>query len=130
VAPTAEPTRAAPAAPEPTARPAASDSDLIRETLRDYERALNTMDLDLYVRIFPSFAGERRRQLEAAWKDLKSQHVEIEIHQIEPTGTHARVRARHRLVAAPLIGNEQRDVREVVFSLEKRGGSWVITAFN
>jgi serine/threonine protein kinase len=122
--------RAAPAAPEPTARPAASDSDLIRETLRDYERALNSLDIDLYVRIFPSFAGERRRQLEAAWKDLKSQHVEIEVRQIEPAGARARVSARHRLVAVPLVGNEQRDVRDVVFSLEKRGGSWVITAFN
>src|SRR6202011_1419733 len=78
--------RAAPAAPEPTARPAASDSDRLGETLRDYERALNSLDIDLYVRIFPSFAGERRRQLEAAWKDLKSQHVEIEVRQIEPAG--------------------------------------------
>src|SRR5262249_45579782 len=84
---TAELTRPVPA--EPTVRPVPNDSDLIRETLREYERALDTLDVDRYVRIFPSFAGDRRRELESSWRGLKSQHVELEIHQIEPTGDHA-----------------------------------------
>jgi len=126
-APTAELTRPVPA--EPTVRPVPNDSDLIRETLSEYERALDTLDVDRYVRIFPSFAGERRRELESSWRGLKSQHVELEIHQIEPTGDRAVVRARHLLAAIPLVGHEQRDLREAVFLLEKRGGSWIITAF-
>jgi serine/threonine protein kinase len=115
-------------AAEPTLGPVSNDSDLIQETLREYERALNTLDVDRYVRIFPSFAGGRRREIETSWRGLKSQHVELEIHQVEPRGDQAVVRARHLLVGIPLVGAEQRDVRDVVFFLEKRSGSWIIAS--
>jgi hypothetical protein len=110
--------------------PVVSDAARIREILHAYERAMNTLDIDLYVRVFPSFSGERKRRLESAWKGLRSQHVELEIRQIESSGSQARIRAYQNLLAAPLVGSEQRDSREQVFSLENRGGTWVITAVN
>jgi serine/threonine protein kinase len=130
VPPVASPAPASsrPASAETSPRPV-SDSELIRETLQEYRRALNTLDVDRYVRIFPSFAGVRRRELENSWKSLRSQSVELDIHQIEPAGDRAVVRVRQTLTGVPFVGSEQRDVREAVFSLEKRDGSWVITAF-
>ena len=126
VPPVPAPTLAASAEIAPRPVP---DTELIREILREYERAMNTLDVDRYVRIFPSFAGDRRRELENSWKSLRSQHVNLDIHQIEPAGDRAVVRVRQTLVGVPFVGSEQRDVREAVFSLEKRDGSWVITAF-
>jgi serine/threonine protein kinase len=127
--PTASPAPAPtlPASAEIAPRPV-PDTELIREVLREYERAINTLDVDRYVRIFPSFAGDRRRELENSWKSLRSQHVNLDIHQVEPAGDRAVVRVRQTLVGIPFVGSEQRDVREAVFSLEKRDGSWVIAA--
>jgi len=128
--PTASPAPAPlrPPSAETVPRPV-SDTELIREVLREYEQALNTLDVDRYVRIYPSFAGDRRRELENSWKGLRSQHVDLDIHQIAPVGDRAVVRVRQLLVGVPLVGSELRDVREAVLSLEKRDGSWVITAF-
>jgi hypothetical protein len=124
--PAAAPTRPAPAEIAPRPVP---DTELIREVLREYERAMNTLDVDRYVRIFPSFAGDRRRELENSWKSLRSQHVDLDIHQIDRSGDRAIARVRQTLTGVPFVGSEQRDVREAAFSLEKRDGFWVITAF-
>ncbi len=40
------------------------------------------------------------------------------------------VRAYQRLVAVPRVGGEQHDERERVFTLEKRGDSWVIVSLS
>ncbi len=124
-APAADAPRAAAAAPSEPARPV-SEQDHIRELLRSYERAQNTLDIDLYARISPGLTGEQRENLERAWKGLAKQEVELEIHQIEVKGSHASVRATQKLVATPRIGSEQHDSRERVFDLEKRGDSWMI----
>jgi serine/threonine-protein kinase len=123
--PTAEVAKAPAASPSEPPR-AVSDSDRIRELLHNYEHAQNTLDVDLYAKIYPGLAGAQRENLERAWKGLAKQQVELEIHQIEVKGAHAIVRATHKLVATPRIGSEQRDSRERVFDLEKRGDSWVI----
>jgi serine/threonine-protein kinase len=111
---------------EPPAGPGA-EQERIRQLLRDYERAQNTLDLDLYARIVPSLTGAQRRNLEVAWQGLKSQRVEVEVRKIELTNSHAVVRGYQRLVATPRIGSELQDARERTFYLEKRGESWVIT---
>jgi len=126
--PTASPAASPRPASAETVPGPVSDSELIREVLREYEQALNTLDVDRYVRIYPSFAGDRRRELENSWKSLRSQHVDLDIHQIAPVGDRAVVRVRQTLVGVPLVGSELRDVREAIVSLEKRDGSWVITA--
>ena len=111
-------------------RAAPSDQERIRQVLREYERAQNTLDLNLYARVYPALVGEARRSIENAWQGLKSQQLELEIRHIELKNSHAVVRAYQRLVAVPRVGNEQHDERERVFTLEKRGETWVIVSLN
>lgn len=123
----AEAPRSAPPSPAEIARAAPSDQDRIRETLRTYEKALNTLDVGLYARVYPALESNRR-QVEANWEALRSQQVELEIRQIDIRNSHAVVRVFQRLVAVPRVGSELRDARERTLELEKRGNVWVITA--
>ncbi len=126
----AEPTRVPSSPSAEVARAAPSDQEKIRQVLQEYERAQNTLDLNLYARVYPALAGEARRSIENAWQGLKSQQLELEIRQIELKNSHAVVRAYQRLVAVPRVGAEQHDERERVFTLEKRGDSWVIVSLS
>jgi eukaryotic-like serine/threonine-protein kinase len=126
-APTAEVVVRPPTAPptEPV-RTSPSDQEKIREVLRTYERAQDTLDIDLYARVYPGLAGSKRQNLERAWQALAKQQVELDIRQIEVKNSQAVVRAYQRVVATPRIGSELRDARERVFHLERRAESWVI----
>ncbi len=121
-----EPARVPSSPPAQAARAAPSDQEKIRQVLQEYERAQNTLDLNLYAQVYPALAGEARRSIENAWQGLKSQQLELEIRNIELKNSHAVVRAYQRLVAVPRVGGEQHDERERVFTLEKRGDTWVI----
>jgi hypothetical protein len=125
-----EPARVPSSPPAVAARAAPSDQEKIRQVLQEYERAQNTLDLNLYAQVYPALAGEARRSIENAWQGLKSQQLELEIRQIELKNSHAVVRAYQRLVAVPRVGGEQHDERERVFTLEKRGDSWVIVSLS
>lgn len=124
--PTPEPARAATVPPTEALHGAAKEPERIRAVLRDYKRAQDTLDVDLYARLFPSVTPQQRQNLERAWQALAKQQVELEIRQIDVKNSHAVVRAFQRLVATPRIGSELRDARERIFRLEKRGDSWVI----
>jgi serine/threonine-protein kinase len=141
-----EPTRAPTSPPipspvPPTARPAAvalptqppapvvSDEQKIRETLDVYRQAQNTLDAALYARVYPSLSGASRQRIEEAFRNLRSQTLEIDIQAIEITGSTARARIFERRTAVPRIGSEQRDQRSRTVVLEKRGESWLIAGF-
>ena len=128
--PAPEPARVPSSPPTVSAHAAPSDQDKIRQVLQDYERAQNTLDLNLYAQVYPALSGEARRNIESAWQGLKSQQLELEIRNIELKGPHAVVHAHQRLVAVPRVGGEQHDERERVFTLEKRGESWVIVSLS
>jgi len=119
----------APASPEPV-RAAVSEEDRIRETLRRYERAQNSLDVALYASVYPALTGERRKLVETAFRNLRSQTVEFEIQRIEVSNSRAVVQGFERRLAIPLIGSEQRDARGRVIRLEKRGEAWVISSLN
>jgi serine/threonine protein kinase len=115
-----------PASPPTEAIHLPTDQERIRQVLQLYERAQDTLDVDLYARVYPALVGEKRQTLERAWQGLAKQQVELEIRQIEVKSSHAVVRAFQRLSATPRIGTEQRDARERTFDLDKRGDTWVI----
>ncbi len=117
------------AAPEP-ARTVVSEEDRVRETIRRYERAQNSLDVDLYASVYPALTGERRSLVETAFRNLKSQTLEFEIQRIDVSNSRAVVRGFERRLAIPRVGSEQRDARERVIRLEKRGEAWVITSLN
>jgi serine/threonine-protein kinase len=123
----AEEPRPAPVKPaEPAAR-ARSEEDRVREAVALYVQAQNALDVGLYARIYPSLAGERRRMVESAFASLRSQTLELEIRKVTIEGSRATVVGYERRLAVPRIGGEQRDARERVLHLEKRGDGWVIT---
>jgi eukaryotic-like serine/threonine-protein kinase len=138
--PAPEPTRPAPTAaavvpPEPRpapARPAEppkgrSEEEKVRDAVARYVEAQNSLDVSLYARIYPALAGERRRMVEQAFANLKSQTLELEIQRVEVTGSRATVTGFERRLAIPRVGSEQRDARARTIQLEKRGDTWVIT---
>ena len=114
-------------APPPSARPAPTEADRIRETIRLYENAQNTLDADLYVKVFPSVD---RSRIEQAFSSFRSQSVNFEIRKIEmsPQGTSAQVFGFENRVAVPKAGNDLRVTADRILQLEKRGDAWVIVA--
>ena len=112
--------------PPPSPRPAAvTDSDRIRETIRLYETAQDTLDAELYVRVFP---GVDRSRIEQAFSSFRSQSVEFEIRRIDvgAQGNTAQVHGFETRVAVPKAGNDLRVTADRVLQLEKRGEAWVI----
>jgi serine/threonine protein kinase len=104
-----------------------SEEDRVRDAVALYVQAQNALDVGLYARVYPSLVGERRRMVENAFGSLKSQTLELAIRRITIDGSHATVSGYERRLAVPRVGGEQRDARERVIGLEKRGDAWVIT---
>jgi len=107
-----------------------SEEDKVREAVALYVQAQNALDVGLYARVYPELAGERRRMVEDAFGSLKSQTLELAIRKVTVEGSRATVSGYERRLAVPRVGAEQRDARERVLHLEKRGESWVITSLN
>lgn len=126
VRPTAESPRPVPTAA--TGHGAASDQDKINETLRTYEKAQSTLDVDLYAKIYVGLTPERRQQVAQAWQNFRSQEVKLECQPARITGTTADVTCFERRLFSPRAGTEQRNDGNRVLRLEKRGESWVITS--
>jgi hypothetical protein len=124
VAEEAKPAVARPVEPPPRLR---SEEERVREAVASYVQAQNSLDVGLYARVYPSLVGERRRMVEEAFGNLKSQTLELEIGKVSVEGSHATVTGYERRLAVPKIGGEQRDARERTIRLEKRGEAWVIT---
>jgi serine/threonine protein kinase len=117
-----------PAPIKPTEAPKSrSEEDRVREAVGRYVEAQNSLDVALYAQIYPGLAGERRRMVEQAFGNLKSQTLELDVQRVEIDGSRAKVSGFERRLAIPRIGSEQRDARERVIHLEKRGDGWVIT---
>jgi serine/threonine protein kinase len=119
--------RPAPSRPTEAPRGTRSEEDRVRDALGLYVEAQNSLDVGLYARIYPSLSGERRRMVEQAFENLRSQTLELDVQRVEVNGTRATVSAFERRLAVPRVGSEQRDARQRTISLEKRGDAWVIT---
>ncbi|HEV8611482.1 MAG TPA: protein kinase [Thermoanaerobaculia bacterium] len=117
-----------PAPAKPTEPPKVrSEEDKVRDAVARYVEAQNSLDVSLYARVYPALAGERRRMVEQAFANLKSQTLELDIQRVEVNGSRATVVGFERRLAIPRVGSEQRDARERTIHLEKRGDGWVIT---
>ncbi len=113
-----------PATAEP--RPSSSEVDRVREAIRRYERAQNTLDANLYARVFP---GADRARVQSAFDNFRSQTVTFENIQVDiaPGGARATARLHERRVAVPRVGNEQHVEGDRTIQLQKQGDGWVIT---
>lgn len=117
----------APALPAETGARVRSEEDHVRDAVALYVQAQNSLDVGLYARVYPSLSGERRRLVEEAFGNLKSQTLELDIRKVTLDGSRATVSGYERRIAVARVGGEQRDARERLIRLEKRGEGWVIT---
>jgi hypothetical protein len=124
------PTAAPTAVPRPTQAPAAveapaTDADRIRDAIRRWERAQNTLDADAYTRAFPRVDKSR---IQAAFDGLRSQTVSYDLIRVDvtPGASKATVHLFERRVAVPRVGNEQRAEGNRTVTLQKAGDGWVI----
>ncbi|MEO8189178.1 MAG: serine/threonine-protein kinase [Acidobacteriota bacterium] len=103
-----------------------SDVDRIREVISRYERAQNTLDADLYSRVYPRV---NRARVQSAFDEFRSQTVSIDQIRVEvaPGATRATVRLHERRVAVPRVGSEQRIDANRTIALQKEHDNWVIT---
>jgi len=115
--------RAVPAESRPTA---ASDADRVRDAIRRWERAQNTLDAEAYTRVFPR---ADRARIQAAFDGFRSQTVTFEQIRVDvaPGASRATVRLFEKRVAVPRVGAEQRAEGNRTVSLRKDGDTWVIT---
>ena len=125
--PRAEHPRPTSSVPTEIPRREASDQERIRDTIRRYVEAQNSLDADLYARIYPSV---NRARVQAAFESLRSQTMEFEVQgiRIAPGGTQAEVHGHEKRVVVPRVGTEQHDSRNTIIHLEKRGDVWVISS--
>ena len=94
----ARPAAAPPAAPRvaaPAPAPGPSDNELIRALVDDYERAIETRDLDLFRRIKPNLSSDEENRLRQAFQAGR-QNVNIEILELDVSDDTARVRLVRR----------------------------------
>ncbi len=116
-----------PPATAPPVRVTVSDQDRITETLRSYEKAQNSMDLDLYAKVYVGLTPERRQQVSAAWQNFKSQSLKLDCQPASISGASADVSCFERRAFVPQVGTEQHVEGNRSLHLEKRGDTWVIT---
>lgn len=125
----AEPTSApvtttAPAPPTHVPPPAplvANEEPAIRRVIGDYERAIETRDIDLFRTVKPSLSGQEERTLRATFAQVRSHQIEMTLGPIEVDGRQARVRVTRQDV---IDGKPFTFQQSLV--LAKEGAVWTI----
>jgi serine/threonine-protein kinase len=111
----------------PPPPPAVSDEDSIREALRLYEAAYESLNAQAVARIYPGLPMER---LEATFKQYRSSDLEIMVRgiQFEAGRTSAVVDARVTYTFQPVSGRRMSNTLNQQFRLAKAGAGWRIEA--
>ena len=127
--PPSEPPPTAPPPPAPPPPAVALDpSNAIRQTLRAYEGAFSSMSL-ASVQQVQALTETQDRQIKAAFDAAREYLVEVRIQNIAlaPDGRRATVNAQVRRAFSAKVGSGRNDVVvPTVFTLEPRGGAWII----
>ena len=126
VQPSAPPS-AAPPVPQPSASAAAipppSDDQPVRRVIADYERAIETKDIGLYKRIWPTISPAQEKALMSAFNNNKSkQDVQIKLLGVEMGAREATVRLQRTDV---VDGKPIKPFNQTV-TLVRQGDSWAI----
>ena len=99
----------------------------IRTTLNEYKNAYERLDLDRLLRVAP-FLSSSRTQLEASFKQMASQTLELTTGEPDVDGTRATVTFREVLTQVPVVGRKLPPItRQGQFVLVRNGSTWVIT---
>jgi tRNA A-37 threonylcarbamoyl transferase component Bud32 len=118
--PTPAPSAVAPSA-APSALPADDRSAVLR-IISDYERAIESKDLGLYRRLWPTLSGAQEKSLKNAFDATQQQDVRITLGAVDLKGTQATVRLTRNDV---INGQAVAPIKQTV-SLVKQGEVWTI----
>ena len=105
---------------------AAKEEQGIRQALREYEAAYESLDAAAVLRVQPSFTSKQAEQLAKAFSGYRSYNLTIEEIQISLQGQKATVSTRVTRGLTPKVGRAQTVTAATVFLLEKRGTAWQI----
>jgi len=106
--------------------PSADDDDAaIRKVVAAYARAIENKDLALFRSIKPNLSGEEERRLQAGFRAVTSQRVNVTIVSIQPRGDHAAVVLRRRDTIEVDRRQQTSDSQQTLNMARTRGG-WVI----
>ena len=131
----AERARAAAAQPPPpaTAPPATvapvpqadQDEEAIRRVIADYVRAIENEDIELFAAVKPNLSGDERDRLEASFRAVDSQRVDIDVASIEIEGARATVLLNRR---DTIVGNgdQQTNQSQQIMVFSNGSNGWVI----
>ncbi len=121
----ASPTPAPSTVPLPSAGPSAPPGDDRAAVLRviyDYERAIESKDLALYRRLWPSLSGAQEKSLKSAFEATQQQDVRITLGAVDLKGEKATVRLTRNDV---INGKPVASIKQTV-NLVKQGEVWTI----
>ncbi len=125
--------RRAAAAPRPTTAPPAStapsvaqEEAAIRQTLANYERALESEDIALFRRVKPNLTADDESRLKESFKNVDSHEVELAIENVSIESNSAVVTVTRRDIIVIGGRSQNGNERRQVFKLSKSGGGWVI----
>ena len=104
----------------------AKEEQGIRQALREYEAAYESLDAAAVLRVQPSFTTKQADQLAKAFSEYRSYNLTIEDVQISLQGQRATVSTRVTRGLTPKVGRAQTVTGATIFLLEKRGTVWQI----
>jgi tetratricopeptide (TPR) repeat protein len=98
------------------------DRSAVLRLIADYERAIESKDLGLYRRLWPTLSGAQEKSLKNAFDATQQQDVRITLGAVDVKGTQATVRLTRNDV---INGKPVAPIKQTV-SLVKQGEVWTI----
>lgn len=120
-APPARPERADPPAPSP-----ADDEAAIRRAVATYARAIETKDLALFRSVKPNLTRDEEQRIEAGFRAVTSQRVNVTILSIDRKNGQARVTLRRRDTIEAGGRRQTADSRQTLTLVRSPAGAWTI----
>jgi serine/threonine-protein kinase len=106
--------------------PGAADLSAIRETLRRYTQAYQSLDGAAVGRMMPSLTAEQRRDLDRDLSNYRSYTVDIRDQSIRVDGQTAAVTCQVVRSFETKTGVKGRDARQTIFHLRRSGSAWTV----
>lgn len=123
---TAPVTSSAPATSSAPTR--AQEEAAIRQILGNYERALESKDLNLFRQTKPNLTNDEAKRLTDSFEAMDSHEVELNVQTVNIEGDRATVVVTRSDVITIRGRSQNGNTRQQSFVFQKSNGSWVITA--
>jgi hypothetical protein len=119
-------------APAPIAEPprvaVRNDQDSVRDTLRRYQAAYRSLDVNAIIQVYPSLDRAQADSLRRTFASVTQYEVEIRNPQIDVQVDSAIVRAEVARRMTPRVGNPFTNEVQTEFRLRREGSTWLIAS--